>query len=174
LFTSSSYRCILTLSSNNGVTAMRAYHYTTLQRVPFIMQSNQLIPGRIDGLLWVTTSPKPDRTASISGSNPHHIVRFTVDCPLIANWKAHVGKHAKGLLHVAKAEGVDYKKWYVSRKPQNWIAVERFDGTKWVPLEITILQVQESGFVFQVGSETWLTKRHEHSPGIYGYAMKAM
>jgi len=65
---------------------MTIYHFTDTARLPRILLSGELRPGTIaerhlDDLLWATTNPKGDRTASSFWDGPCNAVlqiRFTL------------------------------------------------------------------------------------------------
>jgi hypothetical protein len=69
------------------------YHYTSIARLPWILESGELRPGRnkIGGFpdpdfLWATTSDKGSRTASLEGLRDAAVIRFTLDAADFEEW----------------------------------------------------------------------------------------
>jgi hypothetical protein len=122
------------------------YHFTDTARLPWIIASGELrasdnrISGFPDDLVWATTNPGGDKTASASFSKALHkegfiqIVRFTLDADEFAPWRdvvvglpAWTEKHVADLEQAAKAKGQDPACWRARVGPvpaHRWLAVD--------------------------------------------------
>lgn len=125
---------------------MHVYHFTDTARLPWIISSGELRPStnRRNGfpldLLWATTNPAGDKTASASYAKQLHkdgviqLVRFTLNADSFAPWREVVlglpgwtEQHAADLEKAAKAAGQDTSPWRCRVAPvrdYDWIVVD--------------------------------------------------
>ncbi|MBM7483351.1 hypothetical protein ACVWWI_003333 [Bradyrhizobium sp. USDA 3686] len=106
------------------------YHFTDTARLPWIIGSGELRPssnsrrGFPADLLWTTTNPAGDKTASATYAKQLHkdgviqVVRMTLDADAFGPWREVITglpgwteAHLANLEHAAKSAGQDTAAW---------------------------------------------------------------
>jgi hypothetical protein len=137
------------------------YHFTDTARLPWILISRELRPGRnkIGGMpdpdfLWATTDSRGDRTASSSHQSEMYrkgrarMVRFTLRAHDFEPWRKLVDRHPAWtsvfidrLVRAARAVRSSPDTWLRRTEPlpwRNWISVETrspYGDNIWLPFE---------------------------------------
>jgi hypothetical protein len=174
----------------NGVNKTLVYHFTDTARLPWILASGELRPGKTligDDFLWATTNEKGDRTASIKvgadadfRSGLVRAVRFTLDGSDFENWPVANGwppEYVDGLEEEAKRMKVNPNTWRVRRTALSdriyAIDTKAWNDNKWRSLESCKVYTMPNGFYgVEIGGKMYASKQRLMPGGLIGYEIK--
>jgi hypothetical protein len=172
------------------------YHYTDTGRLPWILNSGLLAPGRnqIGGFpdpdfLWATTSPDGDGSASASReafrSGLTQMVRFVLRADDFEPWPAVVERFPQWTPdHVARLEIAARGKsspatWRCRSEPlqqSRWLDIQSrtYQSRTWASVGgRTTVQVDGNSASLRLGDWVYVSTKFDHPSGAKGYSVSS-
>jgi hypothetical protein len=176
---------------------MTLYHFTDTVRLPWILKSGELRPGKnqLGGFpdpdfLWATTSPVGDRSATCSGglcaelyrAGKTRLVRFTLREDDFTRWRdivrvfpAWTAKHVARLERVAKDSPAA---WWCRAEPlpsSRWVGIETrsYAFAGWRPLtDAEVISAPDGALGVIAEGRRFFSRQHEAArEGATAYTM---
>jgi hypothetical protein len=171
---------------------MILYHHTDTARLPWILKSGELRPGRnrIGGFpdpdfLWATTDHQGDATAS--GNRGEHYrsgklrqVRFVLDSADFVPWSdipavfpSWTPDHIERLESVARDKSTSPTTWYCRAEPLSTqelrIETRSYSNNRWAPLAPSDVVADGQWLAIAIGGKTFASRMSDgpHGAGAF-------